>query len=242
VLALESPVREGTPALVRIPEGSFLMGEASGRDEEGPVHRVFVSTFEIGLFQVTNAEYARFVRGTGQDEPRFAREPFFSRSDQPVVGVSWEDASAYCVWLSERARRAYRLPTEAEWERAARGGVEGARYPWGDAPPESLPGYSQRWQEGPEPVGALPPNGFGLFDMGLNVHEWCADWFDDAYYAVSPDVNPKGPEIGERRASRGGSWRHQVKGTRCAARSSLPPGFRYADYGFRVAADDETAS
>src|SRR5207244_12598354 len=119
------------------------------------------------------------LRATSRSEPPFFRQPPFSHPDQPVVGVSWWDAASYGEWLAVRTGSSFRLPTEAEWERAARGGVEGARYPWGDAPPESLPNYAARWREGPEPVGATPPNGFGLFDMGLNVHEWCADWFDE---------------------------------------------------------------
>ena len=90
-----------------------------------------------------------------------------------------------------------------------------------------------RWRDGPEPVGQGEPNGYGLFDMCENVHEWCSDWYDPAYYAVSPAENPQGPAHGTRRASKGGAWRHHIKFSRCAARSSIPPEFRYADYGFR---------
>ena len=143
--------------------------------------------------------------------------------------------SRYCEWLEVELARPFRLPTEAEWERAARGGLEGRLYPWGDEPPETRPGYRERWREGPEPVGTSPPNGYGLFDMCENVHEWCADWFDAQWYAVSPVDDPRGPDSGARRASRGGAWRHEVKIARCAARSSIPPGMTYTDYGFRVA-------
>jgi formylglycine-generating enzyme required for sulfatase activity len=161
----------------------------------------------------------------------------FNHLHQPVVAVSWFDAMKYCKWLSASTGRKVRLPSEAEWERAARGGVEGKLFPWGDDPPESLPNYAQRWKSGPEPVARSAPSGFGLYDICENVHEWCSDWFHPDYYASSPERNPRGPESGERRASRGGSWRHHIKVTRCAARSSIPPQFQYADYGFRIACD-----
>src|SRR5206468_2756055 len=94
-----------------------------------------------------------------------------------------------------------------------------------------------RWKSGPEPVARYAPNAYGLYDMSENVHEWCSDWYAADYYGRSPERNPKGPETGERKSSRGGSWRHHIKVTRCAARSSIPPNFQYADYGFRVACD-----
>lgn len=161
----------------------------------------------------------------------------FSHPLQPVVAVSWFDAEAYCEWLSDVTGKKFRLPTEAEWERAARGGLEQKEFPWGDEIPELLANYSARWKTGPEPVGAGERNAYGLADIGANVHEWCSDWFDANYYASAPDRNPQGPTSGTRRASRGGSWRHYTKVSRCAARSSIPPEFQYADYGFRVARD-----
>jgi sulfatase modifying factor 1 len=154
-----------------------------------------------------------------------------------VVAVSWFDAVGYCAWLSEMTGSQYRLPTEAEWERGARGGVEGTAFPWGDDPPMSRPDYDARWKTGPELVGQSQPNAYGLFEMCENVHEWCHDWFAAGYYATSPDRNPRGPEEGNRKASRGGSWRHHIKISRCSARSSIPPEFKYADYGFRVVRD-----
>jgi formylglycine-generating enzyme required for sulfatase activity len=154
--------------------------------------------------------------------------------------VSWFEAVTYCEWLSKACGRRYRLPTEAEWERAARGGAEGALYVWGDDAPSAREAYSRRWGgnvDAPRPVGEELPNAYGVFDIGENVHEWCSDWFAKDYYAASPERNPAGPETGDRRASRGGSWRHQIKVSRCAARSSIPPAFQYADYGFRVVRD-----
>ena len=225
------------PTLVQIPAGRFLMGCESGQDNERPVHRVWVDAFSLAACQVTNAEYVRFLRDTRSLPPPFWNDSNLNLPEQPVVGVSWFEVVRYCNWLSEQTGRCFRLPTEAEWEGAARGGREGSLFPWGDAPPESLPGYSDLWKTGPEPVGRGDTNGFGLFNMCDNVHEWCHDWFDPGYYAVSPERNPRGPEGGTRRASRGGSWRHHIKVSRCAGRSSIPPEFQYADYGFRVACD-----
>ena len=255
---LLSAANEDFPALVRIPAGWFQMGCEAGQDNEKPVHRVWVDEFLLASYQITNAGYARFLRHAASSfvPPPFWSDPAFSHPEQPVVGVSWYDATRYCEWLSATGAGAiiagsskdeelmvstFRLPTEAEWERAARGGREGALYPWGDAPLQSLPDYAARsaasWKTGPEPVGRGEANAYGLYNICDNVHEWCSDWYSPEYYSVSPERNPRGPETGERRASRGGSWRHHVKISRCAGRSSIPPEFKYADYGFRIACD-----
>jgi formylglycine-generating enzyme len=222
------------PRHVNIPAGWFLMGSDAGQDVERPVHRVWIDTFEIATTQVTVAEYARFLHATGATPPPFWMTPHFNDDQHPVVAVSWFEAVGYCEWLSRMTGSRYRLPTEAEWERAARGGVEGRLFPWGDDPPQSRPGYNERWQAGPEPVGQSEPNAFGLYEMCENVHEWCNDWFSPEYYAISPERNPQGSTVGERKVSRGGSWRHHIKISRCSTRSSIPPEFQYADYGFRV--------
>jgi sulfatase modifying factor 1 len=223
------------PMMERIPEGWFAMGCKIGRDDEKPVHRVWVDAFEMAAYQATNAEYARFLAATGGAPPPFWNDANFNDPQMPVVAVSWYEASSYCQWLSGMTGKRYRLPSEAEWERAARGDHEGLLYPWGDAPPETVPDYVKRWKLGPEPVGLYPPYSYGLYNMGDNVHEWCSDWYDGSYYARSPARNPQGPKSGTRKASRGGSWRHHIKVTRTAARSSIPPEFQYADYGFRIA-------
>jgi formylglycine-generating enzyme len=227
------------PRLIEIPSAWFLMGSASGQDCERPVHRVWVDKFLLAATQVTNAEYERFLRSTGSSAPSFWADQNFNQPEQPVVAVSWFEADRYCSWQSAQTGCTYRLPTEAEWERAARGDFEQKDFPWGDEPPQSLPDYATRWQTGPEPVGRYAPNLFGLYNMCDNVHEWCSDWYDANYYAISPDRNPRGPELaagkGQRKTSRGGSWRHHIKVARCSARSSIPPEFQYADYGFRVA-------
>ena len=214
------------------------MGCEQGRDDERPVHRVWVDGFQLGICPVRNREYRAFLESTSHPPPPFWNDPAFCDPDQPVAAVSWFEAVKYCEWLSSASGKRYRLPTEAEWERAARAGREGALYVWGDEPPHQHSDYVSRW--GGEvtatfPVGGGVPNGWGFHELGENVHEWCADWFQKDYYAVSPERNPRGPDTGERRASRGGSWRHHIKVSRCAARSSIPPQFQYADYGFRVA-------
>lgn len=222
---------------IEVPGGEFVMGQNDGRDDERPAHRVRIRPFLLCRHQVTNDEYGRFVAATGRPASPLRASPALSRPDQPVVAVSWFDAVAYCDWLAEALGRSFRLPTEAEWERAARGGLEGRLYPWGDEPPQSRPRYDERWLAGPEPIGTSPPNGYGLHDMCENVHEWCADWFDARWYEVSPAEDPRGPAEGARRASRGGAWRHHFKVARCAARSSIPPQMTYTDYGFRAACD-----
>ena len=225
------------PSLVEIPAAWFRMGSTAGQDCERPIHRVWIDSFLFAATQVTNAEYELFLRATAMQAPPLWSDPSFNDPQQPVTGVSWFEAERYREWLSSQTARAYRLPTEAEWELAARGGLEQKSFPWGDAPPQSLPDYATRWQTGPERVACYTPNAFGLYDICDNVHEWCSDWYDPNYYAVSPERNPHGPEPTKRKSSRGGSWRHHIKVARCSARSSIPPDFQYADYGFRIACD-----
>jgi formylglycine-generating enzyme len=225
------------PACVAIPAGSFLMGFDQGRDEERPAHRVWVDPFEMAIYQVRNRDFAAFMQAAGHPAPPDWGQAAFDDPDYPVVSVSWLEAQKYCQWLEGVTGCHFRLPTEAEWERAARGGIEGWLYPWGDEPPQSRAEYRERWGgevRGPLPVGQGAPNPFGIYDLCENVHEWCADWYGVDYYAESPAQNPLGPAAGERRASRGGSWRHHIKVSRVAARSSIPPAFQYADYGFRI--------
>ena len=220
-------------SFVQVPAGWFLMGDDQGGNGERPAHRVFVDAFEIGTFPVTRDEYARFLAATGHAHPRDWDLPRFGAPELPVVGVSWGDALAYATWRAAD-EPGLRLPTEAEWERAARGGVEGRQYPWGDEIPAWVPGQGRGPLDGPWPVTLGAPTAFGIYGIGGNVHEWCADWFAAGYYATSPERGPAGPASGVRRASRGGSWRHAITVSRCAARSRLDPNYRYNDYGFRL--------
>jgi sulfatase modifying factor 1 len=236
-MALPPTARIGAnePVMARVPEGWFWMGCELGRDDEKPEHRVWVDAFDLAVHQVTNEEYACFLSAMRASGPSCWNDSHFNDPRMPVVAISWNEAMNYCQWLSCTTGEPYRLPSEAEWERAARGGAEHLMYSWGDAPPESIPDYAGRWRNGPEPVELYPSNPYGLFNMGDNVHEWCADWYDANFYRRSPERNPRGPSNGSRRASRGGSWRHHIKVSRTAARSSIPPEFKYTDYGFRVA-------
>jgi sulfatase modifying factor 1 len=219
------------PRLCQIPGGSFAMGSTTGRPDEGPVHHVTLPSFLLAESPVTRAQYASFLEDAGGDPPRYWTDPAFLEPDQPVVGVTWFEAVAFSNWLGARLGCDYRLPSEAEWEHAARGGREEAEL--AVQPPEVPVGpLTCPWR-----VKQGRANPYGLFDIGTIVHEWCLDWYAPGYYAVSPAHAPAGPEEGERRSSRGGSWRHHVRFSPPWARSSLPPGLRYADYGFRLAAD-----
>ena len=222
--------------MVTLEGGLLLMGNASGRPDEQPVHRVEVAPFRVAVAPVTNAQFQPFL-ATGHEPPRFWEEEPFNVPEQPVVGVNWFDAVAYCEWLAAETGVPYRLPTEAEREYASLGGLECVDWPW--------PG--ERWQDHPEaariaararphPPGSECANGYGLCCMAENVHEWCLDWYHPTAYA-EPGAGQREPAERARKVSRGGSWRHSVKFTRLTARASLAPERRYNDFGFRLYAD-----
>src|SRR5260370_13746446 len=168
------------------------------RDNENPRHEVWVPSFRLARTPVTRQEYQAFLDATHHPAPLFWQEAMFTHPRMPAVGPSWEDALAFCAWASERLGSAVRLPTEAEWECAAKAGRE-VTYPWGDEPPESLPDYRRRWLQGPEAVDAYPSlHPLGLLGLGANVPERCADWFDPGYYQRSPRRDPPGPQNGCR--------------------------------------------
>ena len=209
---------------VRVPAGRFLMGWESGHPCERPAHEVWLDEFWIATTPATNDDYARYIAATGASPPPFCSDAAFADSRQPVVGLAWDEAVAFAAWAGAR------LPTEAEWEKAARGGLAAARYPWGEAKPHA--GFDR-----PPRVGSAPANALGLTDLAGVCHEWCADWFGEDYYARSPARDPRGPAAGNRRVSRGGAWRHADPWSPVAHRSSLPPHLRYSDYGVRLARD-----
>ncbi len=189
--------------MVLIPAGKFQMGSKDGKNDEKPIHKVYLDAFYMDVYEVTNAQYKKFMEAMGYKAPTFWNGLHFNKPDQSVVGVSWYDASAYAKWAGKR------LPTEAEWEKAARGGLIGKRYTWGDALTHDHANYygiggRDVWKY-TAPVGSFPPNGYGLYDMTGNVWEWCADWYDEDHYSISPKSNPKGPESGTYKVLRGGS-------------------------------------
>jgi len=256
------------PELAVIPAGEFLMGSEDAEEDERPVHRVHVDEFLLSVQPVTIAEYARFVRDTGHrppavyelplvvgaggaDRERAFRqiampyvwidaEPPAARAVHPVSLVRYDDATAYCAWLSAVTGRAFRLPTEAEWEKAARGGAESKRYPWGDRLESGMANFlvdpAARERHGTTACRAHPPNGFGLFDMAGNVWEWVHDWYEPGYYASAPARNPAGPPTGQLRVLRGGGWLvADVRMLSCSHRHKVPPDTYSYAIGFRVA-------
>ena len=229
--------------MVLIPSGEFLMGsEMAG---EGPPHPVSVDPLYIDRYEVTNAQYQRFVDATGHRTPQHEVDPRYDLwvsgtfppefKAQPVVNVDWHDAVSYCEWAGKR------LPTEAEWEKAARG-TDARIYPWGNDPPSPARlNFARRW-EGPQtlrPVGSFEQgrSPFGAYDMAGNVWEWVNDWYGAGYYKAPQERNPRGPGGGSAKVLRGGSWTNLARLVRATHRYGADPEMRNSDTGFRCARD-----
>jgi formylglycine-generating enzyme required for sulfatase activity len=212
---------------VLLPGGTFLMGAGGDSHDERPAHLVALNPFYLDTHEVTQAQFALFLEDTGYP-PSAYWHPELDRPDDPMVGVSWYDATAYAAWAGKR------LPTEAEWEYAARGGAADAVYPWGDGDPD---GYANINSAGIAPVKRFAPNGFGLYDMVGNVMEWCADWYGADYYADSPAKNPRGSFSGEYKVLRGCAWYCDAAQARIANRFYAQPKACSYHYGFRCARD-----
>lgn len=248
-----------TENMVRIPAGEFRMGsnDKEASRDEAPVHTVYVDAFYIDKYEVTNAQYKKFVDAnpawrkdripaqyhaggylqdwTGNNYPR-------GKDNHPVVYVSWYAAMAYAKWAGNR------LPTEAEWEKAARGGLVGKKYPWGNSTYFVEANYEGGLEgRGTTPVGDYSPNGYGLYDMAGNVEEWCLDAYEPNFYARSPHANPiaGGNSIKQlldnytgikaNRVLRGGAWDDGARYVRVAKRRNQTPVTTYSEYGFRCA-------
>lgn len=260
-------------AMVFIPGGTFAMGSDEGMPHESPVHPVTLAAFWMDRTEVTVGEYRRFVMATGHrteaektgwsavfdvatrewtrvdgarwSHPEGPAHP--ATEDEPVTQLAWSDAAAYARWANKR------LPTEAEWERAARGGLEGKTYAWGDELRPAGKVVANWWQGsfparntledgflGRAPVARFPANGYGLYDVAGNVWEWCADWYDARYYDASPSKNPSGPASGAERVMRGGSFlcaENFCVNYRVAGRGHAPPDSGANHVGFRCARD-----
>ncbi len=260
---------------VFVPGGCFQMGDSfgDGESDEKPLHEVCVDGFNIGKYTVTVEQFRAFVKATGyrtdaengggcftldssshwtQQSSACWKNPGFSQTNtDPAVCVSWNDAAEFATWLSRKSGRIYRLPTEAEWEYAARAGTTRRNF-WGDSPVEACKYANVRDRSATDirlpkrtehdcsdgyaftaPVGSFRPNPFGLYDMMGNVWQWTADWYDENYYSRSPRNNPQGPLTGSRRVPRGGSWRSSAEHVRASLRVH-PPSSQTAGVGFRL--------
>jgi eukaryotic-like serine/threonine-protein kinase len=224
-----------------VPTGRFSMGKNdSAFFRERPSHQVNLSDFYIDVFEVTNENYAECVQNAKCRIPvatsSATHDSYYGNpeyANYPVLNITWYMAQTYCDWRNAR------LPTEAEWEKASRGELEGKLYPWGDDPPVCSSGdpnganFSACINADTAPVGSYRPNGFGLFDMAGNVSEWVSDWSDDKYYSSSPINNPKGPSSGQSKGIRGGSWQDSEYGLYSYKRFSWPPDLQGENHAYR---------
>jgi len=231
---------------VRVPAGEFKMGDNfnEGELDERPVHTVYLNEYYISKYEITFEQFDKFCDETGRTKPEMGKVDsgsyiFWGRGKMPVINVTWEDAKAYCDWLSQTRGENIHLPTEAQWEKAARG-TDQRRYPWGNSQPTDL--YANDFPDfdlgvytrivGSFPLGQSP---YGLYDMAGNVEEWCLDWYNANYYQNSPPKNPKGPSGGVDKVSRGGCYdparSHSI---RSADRNMRDPSLKYDYVGFRL--------
>lgn len=241
-LADHEAVERDPVTMVKIPAGSFIRGssQGSGRTDEVPRTKIYVDGFTIDKYEVTNSRYLTFIAATGHKEPFnvYSEGSLFKVpgiDDLPVVQVTWHDAADYCQWVGKR------LPTEAEWEKAARG-RDGRIYPWGNDPPtQEHANYDRDWAKkstlkpvGTQPKGASP---YGVHDMAGNAREWVQDWYDRDYYQHAPKRNPKGPDKSLLKVIRGGSWRSFDADIRTASRGKGGFALKTHGTGFRCARD-----
>ena len=243
------PYASAEPDLCLIPAGTFTMGSDDDLPNEAPTHKVYLDAYYIGKTEVTNAEYYPFwLENGGTDsehtpisyEGEFGTWPEIAKTkpNYPVVGVSWDSAVAYAAW------RGMRLPTEAEWEKAARGTTT-RRWPWGNTFTQRIEDatvHANVWKQSGahlKPVGTYPTgiSPYGAHDMAGNVWEWVADWYSETFYHRSPDRNPKGSPVGSRRVVKGGSWLNPEKLARCSTRIGQYPAIGTSFIGFRLAKD-----
>ena len=221
------------PEMVFVEGGSFMMGNKEGESDEQPVHEVIIDDFYIGKYEVKSADFQKFVQEEGINQPTM---PPWHTPLHPAIYVTWRQARDYCEWLSEKTGKNFRLPTEAEWEYAAKGGQKSKKdYMYaGSNMIDEVCVYSGNAAGGAALVGSKEPNELGIYDMSGNVWEWCYDRYNKNYYKNSPKKNPKGPDSGKWRIVRGGSWDNVAHKTRITYRNSnIPTNGGFVD-GFRI--------
>ena len=237
-------MKQNGASMVLIPAGKFTMGSGNGDKEaqhdERPSHEVYLDAYYIDQYEVTTAQYKTFMQTTRHDKPRYWDQVRLPRDAQkPVIGISWDDAQAYCQWAGKR------LPTEAEWEKAARG-TDHRTYPWGNSLPNSnTANFSKKWDSQALYVEKLKAVGsykqgkspYSVYDLAGNVWEWVHDWYTNDYYAQSPEKNPRGPSTGNHKVLRGGSWSNKARNLRSADRFRVNPTNLYGHAGIRCAKD-----
>ena len=257
------------PKMIYVEGGTFRMGNDIGNADERPVHEVTLNSFYIGEFEVTYKEFKRFVDATGYVTDAEQTDTFRLKHNlpprnvnngswtinpngrpvpltdtmKPVGNISWFDAVAYCNWLSKETGKQFRLPTEAEWEYAARGGVKSKGYTYaGSNNLDEVAWYIGNSSAQRRIVGQKLPNELGIYDMAGNAREWCSDWYGESYYKISPAGNPQGPDNGKNRVIRGGSWGSEAGRMRVTYRNEEYPYNAALDFGFRLAvSSDEPA-
>ncbi|MEC4890982.1 MAG: formylglycine-generating enzyme family protein [Nitrospira sp.] len=231
--------KDGAP-MVLVPAGEFIMGSDKGDEDEAPIHRVYLDAFYLDKFEVTNGRFAKYVEAVQSEPPwGFAdKDTPLVQADRPVRWVSWMDATGYCLWAGKR------LPTEAEWEKAARG-TDGRIYPWGNDPPtpaHAVFGLKEGGAETVSPVGNRDKgkSPYAVHDLAGNLYEWVMDWYDEEFYsnfAKNPAINPRGPSEGTAKAQRGGSYINNPYRLRSSFRTKGNPTEQDPNVGFRCAQD-----
>lgn len=226
--------------MVQIPQGVVTLGlpecpptaSLPGRWHSGK--RVPIAAFQLGKYAVTNTEYRAYVKAAGALMPSHINTTGFNDDRQPVGGISWDDAKGYCQWLSAETGKTFRLPTDPEWEYAARGGREGTRFPWGEALDPNHACFGG--VSAPRQVGSFPPNGYGLYEMTGNIWQWCEDRYEEVSEGVKAKNQPTGKDTADNRVLRGGSYMTtNLLNLWIAYRHEDPVDLRHECLGFRVA-------
>ena len=235
------------PPMELIPQGTFRMGDCNDggfHAHEIPIHSVYTDAYYIGKYEITFEEYGAFCIVTGRN---FPSDEGWGRGQRPAININWNDAVAYCNWLSDQAgferaydsgsniniiKKGFRLPTEAEWEKAARGGLVDTRYTWGNIADTSMANYRSFKTE---QIGQYLNNNYNLYDMAGNIQEWVSDWYDSNYYNYSPSNNPVGPTNGSYKIVRGGAWLDDYYCIRISNRVYAYPIEQNSTFGFRIA-------